>query len=148
MDALYLFDTNILVHLIREDLTGQYIKTIYAPYLSDPKPFICVVSDGELRSLALQWAWGARKLDQMNFLLGFFRRVPIERPDVLQAYAVIDAHCQSKGIRMGKNDLWIAAATYITGSQLVTTDRDFDHLQPDFLAVDWIDPKQLKPSPN
>lgn len=146
MDTLYLFDTNILVHLIREDLTGQHIKATYSPYLSDPKPFICVVSEGELRSLALQWAWGARKLDQMGFLLGFFRRVPIERQDVLQAYATIDAYCQATGVKMGKNDLWIAAATYITGSRLVTTDSDFDHLQPDFLTVDWIDPTQFTPS--
>lgn len=97
MSDLYLLDTNILVHLIRGDFIGEYIKATDSPYLSDPKPFICVVSDGELRSLALQWSWGERRLDQMDYLLGFFRRVQIERRDVLRAYATLDAYGQANG---------------------------------------------------
>lgn len=46
---------------------------------------------------------------------------------------------------MGKNDLWIAAAANVMGATLVTTDNDFDHLQPDFLTVDWIDPENFRP---
>jgi tRNA(fMet)-specific endonuclease VapC len=145
MANLLLFDTNILVHLIREDLLGDHIRNTYTPFLTNPKPFICVVSDGEIRSLALQWAWGKQKLDQMHFLLGFFRRVPIEQANVLQAYATIDAYSESIGQPMGKNDVWIAAATYITGARLITTDTDFDHLQPSFFPRDWIEPEKFKP---
>lgn len=45
-----------------------------------------------------------------------------------------------------KNDLWIAAAANATGAVIVTTDTDFNHLQPDFLTVDWINPDQFKPA--
>jgi hypothetical protein len=38
---------------------------------------------------------------------------------------------------MGKNDVWIAAA-YTSGARLVTTDDDFDHLDPPFVTVDKI----------
>ena len=139
MGDVYLFDTNILVHLVRNDITGQQIRSKYSPFLTDPKPFICPVSEGELRSLALQWAWGKQKIDQMGYMLGYFRRASIERSDVMQVYATIDAASKAKGIKMGKNDLWVAATSHISGSRLVTTDDDFDHLDPAFVSVDKIE---------
>ncbi len=138
MSNLFLFDTSILVHLVRNDDTGQHIRATYSPFMSDPKPFICTVTEGELRSLALQWAWGMQKTEQMGFVLGYFRRVSIERPDAMQVYATIDAFSKSRGIKMGKNDVWIAATAHISGARLVTTDDDFDHLVPGFIAVDKI----------
>ena len=138
MSNLFLFDTSILVHLGRNDDTGQHIRATYSPFMSDPKPFICTVTEGELRSLALQWAWGMQKTEQMGFVLGYFRRVSIERPDAMQVYATIDAFSKSRGIKMGKNDVWIAATAHISGARLVTTDDDFDHLVPGFIAVDKI----------
>jgi tRNA(fMet)-specific endonuclease VapC len=140
MPPLYLLDTNILVHLVRGDGVGQYVRDAYAPLLRDPRPLICVVSDGELRSLALQWGWGAKKNDQMRFLLGFFGRVPVEHQDVLAAYATLDAWCLAQGVRIGQNDVWIAAAAYATGARLITTDKDFDALQPAFITREWVDP--------
>jgi tRNA(fMet)-specific endonuclease VapC len=138
MSDLYLLDTNILIHLIRDDQTGQEIKAKYAPYTRDPKPLICSVSDGELRSLALQFLWGGQKLDKMEFALGYFGRVPIEQSDVMKTYAVIDAYSKSKGIKMGKNDVWIAAIAFTTDARLLTTDPDFDHLDPDFISIDRV----------
>lgn len=41
---------------------------------------------------------------------------------------------------MGKNDLWIAAAAAATGATLLTTDGDFDWLDPLFLARHRVDP--------
>jgi tRNA(fMet)-specific endonuclease VapC len=96
------------------------------------------VSDGELRSLALQFLWGGQKLDKMEFALGYFGRVPIEQPDVMKTYAVIDAYSKSKGIKMGKNDVWISATAFITDARLLTTDPDFDHLDPDFISIDRV----------
>lgn len=145
MEDLYLLDTNILVHLIRESLIGDHIRSNYSLFLTAPKPLICVVSEGELRSLALQWKWGKRKQDQMEFYFSFFGRAPIEKPDLLRAYATIDAYAESIGRPMGKNDIWIAAAVHVNGARLITTDTDFDHLVPGFLSRDWIDPKAFKP---
>ena len=139
MPELHLFDTNILVHLIRDDRTGQEIKARYTPFTRNPKPLICSVTDGELRSLALQFLWGEQKLDQMDFTLGYFGRVPIEHPELMQAYAVLDAYSKRLGIKMGKNDAWIAAAAISADARLVTTDGDFDHLAPSIISVDQID---------
>ena len=36
---------------------------------------------------------------------------------------------------MGKNDLWIAATAYVTGSKLITSDKDFDHLDGEYFEV-------------
>lgn len=136
MAELYLFDTNILVHLVRADDTGQQIREKYKPFSLDPKPRFCVVSEGEIRSLALQFSWGGQKLDQMEFALAHLGRLTIENPEVMNAYAMLDAYSKAQGITMGKNDLWIAATTYASDSRLVTTDGDFDHLSPDLISVD------------
>jgi predicted nucleic acid-binding protein len=135
----YLLDTNILVHLIRQDATGQQIRDAYAPLLADPRPVLSVVTDGEIRSLAYQWHWGEAKKEQMRFLLGYFDRVGVDAPQILEAYAVIDAHSEAIGHTMGKNDVWIAAAAHVTGARLLTTDTDFDHLHAaGFLVRDRI----------
>jgi tRNA(fMet)-specific endonuclease VapC len=34
---------------------------------------------------------------------------------------------------MGKNDIWIAATTLLAKGTLVTSDADFEHLDPTFL---------------
>ena len=47
---------------------------------------------------------------------------------------------------MGKNDVWIAATAAVTGATLLTTDRDFDRLTPQFLTRVWIDPDTGVPS--
>lgn len=36
---------------------------------------------------------------------------------------------------MGKNDLWVAATTLVTNATLITTDGDFDHLNPKIIPV-------------
>ena len=41
---------------------------------------------------------------------------------------------------VGDNDLWIAATAQITGTTLLTTDKDYDHLSPFYIQRDWIDP--------
>ena len=130
----YLLDTNILVHYLRGDATGQRIRRDYTLLLRDPKPAYSIVSEGEIRSLAEQWQWGETRLEQMEFCLGYFERLTIEIPEIIAAYAVIDSATRKQGFRMGKNDLWIAATAYVTGATLLTTDADFDHLPQDFFA--------------
>ena len=38
-------------------------------------------------------------------------------------------------IKMGKNDIWIAATSRIINSKLITTDNDFDYLVKVFIDV-------------
>lgn len=140
MSSPYFLDTNILVHLIRKNATGEALIKKYDLYLVTPRPLISDVTEGELRSLALQWKWGPQKLEQMEFLLSYFWRTAINTPEVFEAYALIDAYTESVGHPMGKNDLWIAASTHVSEAHLLTTDKDFDHLHPSFLMRDLIDP--------
>ena len=140
----YFLDTNILVHLVRRDGIGQYINAQYSLYLADPPPLVSDVSEGELRSLSIQWAWGKHKLEQMEFVLSCFPRVGINDPAIFNAYAAIDSYSESIGITMGKNDVWIAASARVTRARLLTTDKDFDHLESRFLVRDWIDPERDK----
>ena len=131
-------DTNILVHYVRDDATWEVVRTDYQLLVVEPTPVLSIVSAGELRSLARQWRWGQVKLDRMEFALGYFPVLPIESPDLVNIYAEIDSHCQDRGRIMGKNDLWIAATAVFSDARLLTTDCDFDELDPLFLKRDWV----------
>jgi len=144
---LYLLDTNVLVHFVRASTVWTRVRDSYQPLTTDPRPIVSVVTVGELRSLALQWKWGPKKLDQMDFALGFFRTVTIHDPDLIRAYAALDAFCEEISQPLGKNDVWIAATAAFTGARLLTTDRDFDRLAPRFITRDWIDPDTNTSSP-
>lgn len=89
MPSLYLLDTNILVHLIRRDAIGLRIHRLYQPLLIEPHPILCVVSAGELRSLAYQLQWGKQKTEQARFLLNYFEIVSIDDPDILEAQTLV-----------------------------------------------------------
>lgn len=129
-----LLDTNIFVHLVRDDAIGQRLKRERQLLLTNIVPAYCVVTEGEIRSLALQFNWGEDKVDQMEYLLDYFSSISIETREIMRAYAVIDARSKITGITMGKNDAWIAAAAHDFGFELLTTDHDFDHLQGIFLS--------------
>jgi predicted nucleic acid-binding protein len=136
----YVLDTSILVHAVRQDRVWGHIQAKYQLFLVEPTPIICVVTVGELRSLALLRGWGQRKLDQMEFLLDVFKVADINDVRVIDSYAAIDSHYLRQGRSIGKNDLWIAATSAALGGHLLTCDRDFDDLDVRFLARTWIDP--------
>ncbi len=140
LPSLYLLDTNVLVHLVRGDAVWARVRATYQPLLLEPRPLISVATSGELRSLALQFNWQAEKIDQMEFCLAYLQRISIDDSEIIRAYAAIDAHLQRTGQPLGKNDVWIAATAAVTGARLLTTDKDFDRLDPLFLSRDWIDP--------
>ena len=74
------------------------------------------------------------------------RPIPIIKRELLDAYAEIDTYSKGKLIerplptgltarKMGKNDLWIAATTYLTQATLITNDNDFDHLDGIYFKI-------------
>ena len=139
MATLYLPDTNILVHLVRNDFTGRQIKERYALLKIEPRPVISIVTAGELRSLVYKFQWGKAKTEEALFLLDYFQKISLDDEKILEAYATLDNHSVSIGRSMGKNDLWIAATAKVTGATLLTTDKDFDHLTPRFIARAIVD---------
>lgn len=101
---------------------------------------ISYVSEAEARTMAAYREWGKPALTQLEFVLEAFRIVPIEHEEILKAYTEVDVYSRKQGIKMGKNDLWIAATVRITGAILLTTDMDFDHLDGVLIAREWVDP--------
>jgi len=140
--ALYLPDTSIFVHYVRDDALAEWVRVTYR--FDDPATslIISVVNEGELRSLALQFGWGHRRLERLERLLAQAVVVPLDYPGIIESYARIDAHCRKMGTPIGENDAWIAATARAAGARLLTTDRDFDPIHPTFVNRDWIDPTQ------
>jgi tRNA(fMet)-specific endonuclease VapC len=137
---LFVLDTSVLIHAVRRGSVWDRTQSRYRLFAVEPKPVMSVVSVGELRSIAYQWEWGRAKRDQLDFVLGYFRQTTIDNPVLIENYALIDSHLQRRGRAMGKNDLWIAATAAALGGHLLACDRDFDDLDPAFLARTWIDP--------
>lgn len=140
----FVFDTNILLHYIRENKIFKDIENAFAPFTGGHQVFISVVSIGEIKSIARQNNWGERKLHKMMNILSKLIRTDINIESIIEAYAEIDAYSQNKlptrplsltARNMGKNDLRIAATASVLGATLLTTDTDFDHLDGVYLPV-------------
>ena len=133
-------DTNILLAYVRGRELYNKIAAQYALSMSNPAPIISVVSEGELRALALQFVWGEARRRVMERQLSYLTVIPLPFSRIIQIYAEIDDYSRRSGMAMGKNDLWIAATASVTGTRLLTTDKDFDHLHGIYLERDWVDP--------
>jgi tRNA(fMet)-specific endonuclease VapC len=146
----YLFDTNIVVHYLRESSLYQFIENQFFPFIDGNETALCVVSIGELRSIAIQSQWGLKRLTKFEEYLSEFIITDIRSEDVLLRYAEIDAFSQGRlndnplvltARNMGKNDLWIAATASVLSATLITTDNDFEHLDQIYLNLIKLDPK-------
>ena len=141
---IYFFDTNILLHFLRGTPVKTFVVQRYAPFSATNKIVVSVVTLGEIRSISIQNKWGTARLWALESLYKEFIVADINAENVIQRYAEIDAYSQGKlagkplgntSRNMGKNDLWIAATASILKAELITTDRDFNHLQGVFLPV-------------
>lgn len=149
----YLLDTNILLLYIRRDTRFEYIDTHYEPFSLNSTPIISVVTEGELRSIALQREWGVPKIALLETVLKRFLIADIHVKEIINRYAEIDAFSQGKlknkplgtsARKMGKNDLWIAATASVLGLTLLTTDKDFQHLDGVYLDLAFVDLENIQ----
>ncbi|NUN99309.1 MAG: PIN domain-containing protein [Saprospiraceae bacterium] len=141
---IYLFDSNIVLHYIRQSAVMMQIERDFNPFGPDNESWLCVVSKGELRSIAIQNQWGALRRQQLEDLMNDFYPADIFSEEMIDAYAEIDAFSQGRlpnkslsmsARNMGKNDLWIAATAHVLGAKLLITDADFNHLNGVFLDL-------------
>ena len=110
----YLLDTNILLAWIRWGTSLQaYLQAVYQLDTLPTLPMISIVSTAELRVLALQNDWGAYETRMMESLLAYLVVVPIPYKTSIDAYVEIDDYSRRAGVKMGKNDLWIAATARV-----------------------------------
>lgn len=132
-------DTNILVYWLRGNAAGIKLKADYDLGTRRPRPIVPVVVKAEIKSLALQFGWSSAKWAALDELLRELPIADISYEAVIDAYARLDNESRKLGRRMGKNDLWIAALAAVQNAVVVTTDQDFDHLNPQLVAVERID---------
>jgi len=139
----YVLDTNIIIHILTGSDIGK--KALEKTQTDNPYLIISIVTKAEIISIAKQRNWGKSRLKSLHSLLDEFLIISIDNDNIINAYAEIDAYSQGKlkdktlnqsSRNMGKNDLWIAATTYLTKSTLLTTDSDFDHLDNEYFALE------------
>lgn len=139
----WLLDTGILLHWIRASEVAEIIEGQFRLRESSFRPLICEVSLGEIEAFARDRAWGAAKRNALKTLKKELVAIDISDPRVIDAYADFSSLAKTNGwpIFNDKNDLWIAAATLVSGATLLTTDkagfqplRDGKHL--DVILID------------
>jgi len=140
----YLLDTCILVHLIRGDPSGKQIQKDYNLRSFYNECLISVVTRGEMEKLGREFNWDQSKLTKMRGLLDQLVTIDINDPTIIANYAEIDHYSDAHGHKMGKNDVWIAATAKATLYQLMTMDRDFDHLDQVHISLLFIAPESHK----
>lgn len=144
----YLIDTNILVIYVRDtDLTRRLEENLRL-LTGRNNLVISVVSIGEIKSIAKQNKWGEKRVRRLIEILNQFLIADINVEDIIESYSEIDTYSQGKlegkaasftSRNMGKNDLLIAATASTLNLELLTTDKDFDHLNEEYLQLKRID---------
>ncbi|MGB0930074.1 MAG: PIN domain-containing protein [Chitinophagales bacterium] len=143
---IYLLDTNVILFNFLNPSFESYFNATFRP--NENLLAISVVTEGELDSIAIQRNWGIRKKNLLADIVKEYVSYPIKVNSVIKRYAEIDAYSQNKlpdkplgmsSRNMGKNDLWIAATASVVGATLITTDKDFQHLDGAYLDLKLID---------
>ena len=146
--SLLILDTNILVRVVRRDTAGSQILDDHSLLTRTDRPLISVVTLGEIESLAEKFGWGEGKKRVLRDLLRELVIVQLGQGAIVEKYAQVGHHCEKvmKPARpMAQNDMWIAVTACATGATLLTTDSDFDHLDPSFITRIRFDAKTGKP---
>jgi len=132
---LILLDTNVLIHLARNDVTGQAIETQYSLTHRPERPLLSTIVEGAVLSFAYYRQWGNEKIQRLRLLLKNLVRVEAGLPEVVECYARLSALARSQGKTMGQNDLWIAATAQAVNALLLTSDQDFLWLSPEYIQL-------------
>ncbi len=144
MTRNYCLDTNIILLLLRGKELGKSIDQTFGLSTAPHLHTISIVTHGELRVLCDRHGWeGARRLALDKALLEFVT-VDIAGSQIVEAYRRVEeanAAIPTGHQNMGKNDIWIAATGMVTGLPMLTTDKDFNHLNGNLLDVHYVDPQ-------
>ena len=148
----YLLDTNIVLTYARNTEVTKKLEAKLKLLSGDHRLIISIVGVGELKAFMKKNKWGNKKISQLERLVDKFMVADINVEEIIERYAEIDAFSQGKlenrkskftARNMGKNDLWIAATASYLDVELITTDKDFEHLNGEYLIVNQIDLTKL-----
>ena len=114
--------------------------------------FTSVICRGEILALAEKFGWKSKKRENLVKVLNQFPTLDLNKESILNAYASIDTWTHGTplthssfppppkpAISMKQNDLWIAATSCASKAILLTTYKDFDHLDDVCLSRIWVD---------
>lgn len=135
-----LLDTSVVVHLLRGKETGRRIDDAYGLRARTDRPLISVVTVGETLGFAKQRGWGLDRVELLRILLAELVIVDINDRGVLERYAEITAADRKSGWNLSHNDMWIAATASVTSALLLTTDKDFERVDPSLLRAVCLSP--------
>jgi tRNA(fMet)-specific endonuclease VapC len=123
----YLLDTAVLLHWVRGSKVATVIDGQFQLHAASFRPLICEVSLGEIEAFARAQKWGEPKRAKLKELKKELIAVDISDSRVVDAYANLSSLAKSNGwgIFHKQNDLWIGAATRVSGATLLTMDKDF-----------------------
>ena len=133
MNGLVLLDTTVILHIVRGNETARRINAAMNLNGRPERPLISIVSIGEALGFAQYRSWGEDKMTRMRAILEHFVPIDINSQIVLEAYAAMHAHLVRKGRVLSDNDIWIAACAMAASATLITTDKDFDPLDGEFI---------------
>lgn len=147
----FLLDTGLLLGLARGSLWARRVLAQVNRDNPEAAAFTSVICHGEILALAKKNDWGEKRLAALEQILLRLPRLGID-PAVLDAYARIDAWTHGKSVdapgnatppkpavSMEQNDLWIAATAHAHNAVLLSTDKDFAHLNGVWFDFDYID---------
>jgi tRNA(fMet)-specific endonuclease VapC len=135
MDARFLLDTNICIHIRRRRTPGVLTRFLR---LKPGEAVLSVITYGELVYGVEKSQFREQAIEQLTELAGL---VPImELPlQAGQFYGAIRATLEAKGEIIGNNDLWIAAHAKAAGLTLVTNnEREFRRIRG-LKIQNWVD---------
>ena len=148
----FLLDTGMLLGFIREAPWALRVRTQCDLGNEETMVFTSVICQGELRALAEKFGWGKDKRIQLEDVLNKFPTLDINKQPILNAYALIEAWTHGKtvvsprqtpppkpAVPMKQNDLWIAATVHESKATLLSTDKDFDHLNGVWISFVYVD---------
>ncbi|WP_291727127.1 type II toxin-antitoxin system VapC family toxin [Bernardetia sp.] len=146
----YVIDTNILIHIVRSSPTWEYVDMTFEPFdFPKNETYVSFASVAEILAISLKLGWKEKKIIKLSEFLSKLEIINTSGnidDKLLQNYAIIDAYSQGKlenlplpkgmsARNMGKNDIWIAATASAIEASLLTTDKDFLHLDNVFCKV-------------
>ena len=135
MDARFLLDTNICIHIRRQrppEVLARFQR------LKPGEAVLSVITYGELIYGVEKSQFREQATKQLTELEGLIpvMELPLQAG---QFYAAIRAALEAKGETIGNNDLWIAAHAKAAGLTLVTNnEREFRRIQG-LKIQNWVD---------
>ena len=148
----FLLDTNLLLGFVRQAPWAIQARAEFNLADPDVMVYTSVICQGEILALAEKNGWGSTRRTRLDKVLDEVPTLGIGNRRILEAYARIDAWTHGnpvnsprnappprQAVPMKQNDIWVAATAHASGSALLSTDKDFAHLDDVWFDFTWID---------